>query len=214
MKVATIAVGGPRTVSWQGGEVVTSIFKTPVAGPVMARGNNLEGDRQSDLRVHGGEFKAVYAYAAEHYDWWRATLARELEPANFGENLTISGLDEPDLCIGDVVRVGDAEIEATLPRLPCFKLGIRFGDPLMVKSFAESRRWGIYFRIAKEGRIAAGDPVTIARRDPARLPVYEIARVHVFDRDDKETMRLLATHPRLDPSWRDWLLRRLAGTAT
>lgn len=214
MKVATIAVGGPRTVSWQGGEVVTSIFKTPVVGPVMARGNNLEGDRQSDLKVHGGEFKAVYAYAAEHYDWWRATLTRELEPANFGENLTISGLDEPDLCIGDVVRVGDAEIEATLPRLPCFKLGIRFGDPLMVKSFAESRRWGIYFRIAKEGRIATGDPVTIARRDPARLPVYDIARVYVFDRDDTETMRLLATHPRLDPSWRDWFLKRLAGTAT
>ena len=213
MKVETVAVGGPRTVPWQGGEVTTSIFKTPVAGPVMARGDNLEGERQSDLRVHGGEFKAVYAYAAEHYDWWRATLTRELEPANFGENLTIQGLDEPDLCIGDVVRVGEAEIEATMPRLPCFKLGIRFGDPLMVKSFAESRRWGVYFRIVKEGRIAAGDPVTFARRDPARLPVYEIARVHVFDRGDTETMRLLAAHPRLDPGWRDWFQERLAGEA-
>ncbi len=211
MKVATIAVGLPRTVSWQGGEVVTSIFKTPVAGPVMARGTNLEGDSQSDRRVHGGEFKAVYAYAAEHYDWWRSALGRDLEPANFGENLTISGLDEPDLCIGDVVRVGDAELEATLPRLPCSKLGIRFGDPLMVKSFAESRRWGIYFRIAREGRIAAGDPVAVVRRDPARLPVYEIARVHLFGRHDAKTMRLLAAHPRLDPGWREWFLQRLAG---
>lgn len=214
MKVVTVAVGQPRTVSWQGGQVVTSIYKTPVSGPLMARGQGLEGDRQADLEVHGGEFKAVYAYAAEHYAWWRATLGRELEPASFGENLTIGGLDEPDLCIGDVLRVGDAELEATLPRLPCAKLGMRFGDPRMVKSFAASRRWGIYFRIAGEGRIAAGDPVTIARRDPARLPVYEIARVHLLDRDDAGTMRRLAAHPRLDPGWRDWFLERLAGSPT
>ncbi len=214
MWIETIAVGGPTTVSWQGGEVVTSIFKKPVAGPVMARGHNLEGDRQSDLQVHGGEFKAVYAYAAEHYPWWRSKLARELEPANFGENLTIAGLDEPDLRIGDVLRVGEAELEATLPRLPCFKLGIRFGDPGMVKAFAESRRWGIYFRVAREGRIAMGDIVAIARRDPASVPVYDIARVYLFDRGDADTMRLLAAHQRLDPAWRDWFRERLAGPET
>ena len=214
MRVATVAVGGPRNVPWQGSEVLTSIFKTPVPGPVMARGNNLEGDRQSDLQVHGGEHKAVYAYAAEHYDWWRARLARELEPANFGENLTISGLDEPGLCIGDVVRAGEAELEATQPRLPCFKLGIRFGDPLMVKTFSESRRWGIYFRIAREGRIAAGDAVAVVRRDPARLPVYEVARVYLFDRANRQAMRLLAAHERLPPGWRDWFRKRLAGGAT
>ena len=211
MRVETLAVGEPRSVSWQGDEVLTSIFKTPIPGPVMARGHNLEGDRQSDLQVHGGEFKAVYVYAAEHYGFWRARLARELEPASFGENLTISGLDEPDLCIGDVVRIGDAELEATLPRLPCFKLGIRFGDARMVKAFAQSRRWGIYFRISREGRIALGDAVTIVQRDPARLPVYEIARVYVFDREDLHTMRRLAAHERLDPAWRDWFLRKLAG---
>lgn len=211
MSVETIAVGGPRSVSWQGQEVVTSIFKTPVPGPVLARGHNLEGDRQSDPKVHGGEFKAVYAYAAEHYDFWRAKLARELEPASFGENLTIRGLDEPDLCIGDVVRIGEAELEATLPRLPCFKLGIRFGDPRMVKTFSQSRRWGIYFRIAREGRIALGDAVTIVHRDPARLPVYDIARVYVLDHEDVDTARRLAAHERLDPSWRDWFLKKLAG---
>jgi MOSC domain-containing protein YiiM len=211
MRIATIAVGRPRTVSWKGEEVVTSIFKTPVPGPVIAHRHNLEGDQQSDLRVHGGEFKAVYAYAAEHYDFWRARLGRELEPANFGENLTIRELDELDLCIGDVVRIGDAELEATQPRLPCFKLGIRFGDPGMVKAFAKSRRWGIYFRIAREGRIAVDDTVTIVRRDPARLPVYEIARVYMFDQDDAETMRRLAAHERLEPSWRAWLWKRLAG---
>lgn len=198
-------------MSWKGQEVVTSIFKTPVAGPVMARRHNLEGDRQADLRVHGGEFKAVYAYAAEHYDWWRARLGRELEPAHFGENLTIEDLDERGLCIGDVVRIGDAELEATEPRLPCFKLAIRFGDAGMAKAFADSQRWGIYFRVAREGLISLGDAVTIVRRDPARLPVYEIARVYLLDRDDAETMRRLALHERLDPGWREWFRDRLAG---
>jgi MOSC domain-containing protein YiiM len=148
---------------------------------------------------------------SDPHDFWRARLGRELEPASFGENLTVSGLDEPDLCIGDVVRIGDAELEATLPRLPCFKLGLRFGEPRMVKAFAQSRRWGIYFRIAREGRIAQGDAVTIVHRDPARLPVYEIARVYVFDQDDLDTIRRLAAHERLDPAWRDWFLGKLGG---
>lgn len=211
MRIETLAVGAPRSVSWQGRDVVTSIFKAPIPGPVRARGHNLEGDRQSDLTVHGGEFKAVYAYAAEHYGFWRARLGHDMEPAHFGENLTISGLDEPALCIGDVVRIGEAELEATLPRLPCFKLGIRWGDPRMVKAFAQSRRWGVYFRISREGRIAQGDAVTIVHRDPARLPVYEIARVYMSDREDLDAMRRLAAHARLDPSWRGWFLRELAG---
>lgn len=210
MRVETIAVGGPRTVIWNGKEVVTSIFKTPVPGPVWARRHNLDGDRQSDLQVHGGEFKAVYAYAAEHYDWWRARLGRELEAASFGENLTVRALDEPAVCIGDVVRIGDAELEATEPRLPCFKLGLRLGDPGMVKAFSDARRWGLYFRVAQEGRIAVGDDVAVVRRDPSRLPVYEIARVYVFDRDDRETMGRLAAHERLAPGWREWFRRWLA----
>ena len=212
MRLETIAVGGPRTVTWHGQEVVTCIFKAPVPGPVAVRQHNLEGDRQSDLTVHGGEFKAVYAYAAEHYAYWRAQLARELEPASFGENLTISRFEEPELCVGDVVRIGDAELEATLPRIPCFKLGIRFGDPRMIKAFAQSRRWGIYFRVAREGQIAVGDAVTIVHRDPARIPLYEIARVYVFDQDDLDTMRRLVAHERLDPAWRDWFVGKLAGT--
>jgi len=213
MSIASIAVGGPRTISWNGKEVVTSIFKTPVPGPVRARRHNLEGDRQSDLKVHGGEFKAVYAYAAEHYDWWRARLGRDLEPANFGENLTIRELDESGLCIGDVVRIGDAELEAAAPRIPCFKLGIRFGDPRMVKAFADSRRWGIYFRVAEEGQLAVDDTVTIVHRDPVRVPIPEIARVFLFDRDDAATMRRLAAHERLDPSWREWVSTTLAAPA-
>lgn len=212
MKVETIAVGGPRTVAWQGREVVTSIFKSPVTGPVMARAHNLDGDRQSDLQVHGGEFKAIYAYAAEHYGWWRTRLGRELEPANFGENLTISELDESGLCIGDVVRIGDAELEATQPRLPCFKLGIRFGEASMVKAFADSGRWGIYFRIVREGRIAPSNAVAVIHRDPGRLPVYDIARVYLFDREDGATMQRLAEHERIVPAWKEWFLKRLTGS--
>lgn len=204
MILRTIAVARPRTLVWNGQEVTTSIFKTPVEGPVMVRRHNVDGDRQADLRVHGGEYKAVYGYAAEHYDRWTEELGRELEPAAFGENLTIEGLDEPDVRIGDVFRVGGAELEAAAPRIPCYKLGIRFGDPGMVKRFARAGRWGVYFRVRREGPIEVGDAVTRVARDPDALPVYAIARVHVFERNDLETARRLAGHARLDPAWRTW----------
>lgn len=211
MNVETIAIGQPRIVQWKGDRVQTSIFKTPVLGPVRAVRHNLEGDRQSDLEVHGGEYKAVYAYAAEHYPWWERRLGHRLEPANFGENLTISQFAEPEVCIGDIFRVGGAELEATIPRLPCYKLGIRFADPTMVKKFTQARRWGIYFRVIGEGEISVGDPVEIAERHDARIPVYEVARVYAFDRDDVETLRRLAAHQRLDPAWRAYFEEKLVG---
>lgn len=211
-----MAVGTPRVVSWRGRDVRTSIFKSPVEGPVRVVRHNVEGDRQSDRRVHGGEFKAVYAYAAEHYDWWRSALGRELEPANFGENLTIRDFDERTVSIGDVFRMGDAELEAVAPRLPCSKLGLRFGDPGMVRKFALAARWGIYFRVAKEGSVTAGDPVERIHADPAALPVYELARVFVSDRDDGATIERLVRHDRIDPETRQELrekLRSLTGPA-
>lgn len=214
MRVKSIAVGQPRIVQWQGDEVLTSIFKTPVAGPVKVVPHNLEGDRQSDLEVHGGEYKAVYAYAAEHYHWWEQRLGRELDPANFGENLTISEFAESEVCIGDIFRVGGAELEATIPRLPCYKLGIRFGDPMMVKKFTQARRWGIYFRVAGVGEISVGDRVEIAERHRLRIPVYDVVRVYAFDRDDVGTMRRLAAHERLDPAWRVHFEEKLAGSVS
>lgn len=207
MIIESIAVGGPRTVLWRGEQVVTSIFKSPVEGPVVVRRHNLDGDRQADSRVHGGEYKAVYAYAAEHYDWWKTELGRDLEPANFGENLTIRDFDEPSICIGDVFRAGDSELEAAAPRLPCYKLGIRFGDAGMVKRFAKAGRWGIYFRVRREGHVSAGDPVELIAADPARLPVYEIARIYTSDRGDRAVAGRLAEHERLDPSWRSYFLK-------
>jgi MOSC domain-containing protein YiiM len=209
MTIETVSVGGPRVVRWQGRDVRTSIFKTPVAGRVMVRRHNVDGDRQSDPTVHGGEYKAVYAYAAEDYGWWRRALGRDLEPANFGENLGVRGLSGCDVHIGDVFRAGEAELEATEPRLPCYKLGLRFGDPQMVKTFADARRWGVYFRVVKEGAVAAGDSFEKIREDPARIPVADVARVFVFDRSDTATIGRLAAHERLDPAWREHFVERL-----
>jgi MOSC domain-containing protein YiiM len=213
MRIETVAVGEPRVVPWLGREVRTSIFKSPVAGRVAVRRHNLEGDRQSDPTVHGGEFKAVYAYPAENYDWWERELGRKLEPANFGENLTIRDFDEAAVSIGDVFRVGDAELEAATPRLPCFKLGIRFGDPHMVQKFAEARRFGIYFRVVKEGALSAGDALERIHADPRGLPVPEIARVYFSRRGSGEAMERLAHHERLDPAWRRWFAEKLASPA-
>jgi MOSC domain-containing protein YiiM len=209
--IETVSVGAPRQVRWRDREVLTSIFKTPVAGSVAVRRHNLDGDRQSDLEVHGGEYKAVYAYAAEDYAWWSEALGGELEPANFGENLTVRGLSQIDVRVGDVFRVGSAELEATEPRLPCYKLGIRFGDPLMVKAFADARRWGVYFRVVTEGALSAGDSFERIHADPAAIPVSDVARVFLFDRGDAETIGRLAAHERLDPSWRRSFVERLEG---
>lgn len=214
MKIETVSVGAPRVVRWKGREVITSIFKSPVRGPVRVRRLNLEGDRQADLEVHGGEYKAIYAYAAEDSDWWSAALPRPLEPASFGENLTVRGFEEGAIHIGDVFRAGDAELEATEPRLPCYKLGIRFGDPQMVEAFATARRWGIYFRVVKEGELQSGDVVKRIHSDAEAIPVYDIARVYVFDREDVATMERLASHPRLDPSWKEHFVERLESRKT
>ena len=211
MTIEAVSVGAPRLVAWKNRKVLTSIFKSRVAGPVRVRRHNLEGDRQSDLSVHGGEFKAVYAYAAEDYDWWRGKLGRDLEPANFGENLTVRGLTGAGVHVGDVFRAGDAELEATEPRLPCYKLGIRFGDAGMVRTFAEARRWGAYFRVVTEGEVSAGDSFERIHADPAAIPLPEIARVFLFDRADTAAIERLAAHERLDPSWRDHFVERLSG---
>lgn len=210
MRIETVAVGEPRVVPWLGREVRTSIFKSPVAGRVAVRRHNLEGDRQSDPTVHGGEFKAVYAYSAENYEWWERELGRALEPANFGENLTIRNFDESTVSIGDVFRVGDSELEAVAPRLPCYKLGLRFGDPRMIKSFADARRFGIYFRVVSEGLVGPGDAVERIHADPAAVPVSELARVFLFDRSDSETIERIARHERVDPGTRRELLHALA----
>ena len=161
----SVQVGGPQLYEWLGRQVETSIFKEPVAGPVAVRGHNLEGDEQSDRKNHGGTDKAVYAYAREDLDWWEAELGRPAGNGLFGENLTTSGLDLTNAVIGQVWRVGTAVLQVSEPRTPCWKLGLKMGDPGFPRRSAASRRPGVLLRILAEGVLQAGDPVTL---DPPR----------------------------------------------
>jgi MOSC domain-containing protein YiiM len=172
MKLISISVGRPREVQWQGETVQTSIFKTPVAGRVQVGRFNIQGDEQSDLEVHGGAEKAVYAYPAEHYDYWREQLPGvELPWGAFGENLTIEGLLETGAHIGDRLRAGTAEFVVTEPRMPCYKLALRFGRPDMVKRFMKSGRTGFYLGVLKEGEIGAGDALELVEADQHRISI-------------------------------------------
>lgn len=183
----------------------TGIFKEPVTGPVRVTRHNLDGDRQADLTVHGGEFKAVYAYCADHYAWWAKQLGRDLPFGAFGENLTIEGFPEEEVCVGDTFRIGDVVLQAVQPRMPCFKLGIRFNDPGMIKRFMDSGRLGVYFRIVHEGTLKVGDDVSAVDRDPARFTLAELARMTGEGPRDPERVRTALSLDALPPEWREEL---------
>jgi MOSC domain-containing protein YiiM len=210
MKLISVNVGLPREVAWSGGIVTTGIFKEPVEGPVRVRGLNLAGDGQADLSVHGGTYKAVYAYPAEHYDYWREELSEPgLGWAAFGENLTTEGLDEGAVHIGDRLRIGTAELVVTQPRLPCYKLGIKFGTQEMVKRFLMSRRTGFYFSVAKEGQMESGDRIEIVSAAKGNLTVADITRLYAFEMDDREGLRQAARLEALPESWREYFAEQL-----
>jgi MOSC domain-containing protein YiiM len=210
MKLISVNVGEPKLVVWNGKSVVTGIFKDSVTGKIPLRRLNLDGDRQADLSVHGGVSKAVYAYPLDHYPYWREQYPDlEFAMGMFGENLTIEGLDENELCIGDRVRVGTAELTVTEPRMPCFKLGVRFGHMDVVKRFADSRKPGVYFLVSREGEVEAGDAVEIVERDPRRVSVVDIVRVHLKDKDDADTMRRALEIDVLPAQWREEFRERL-----
>ena len=211
MKVVSINVGLPREVEAQGTLVLTSIFKAPVSGPVRVRRLNVEGDQQSDLKVHGGAHKAVYVYPAEHYTFWRAELpAAALSWGAFGENLTTEGLREDATCIGDRFRIGSAEVVVTQPRMPCFKLGIRFGRPDMVKRFLESGRTGFYLSVSQEGDVSAGDPVTLVARDDGALTVADLVGLYTAERANHDLLRRASELQGLPDGWRDHFRKRLS----
>ena len=164
MQLISINVGLPRQLEWRGEMVTTAIFKAPVSGPVAVKALNIDGDRQADLSVHGGERKAVYAYPSEHYAYWRSELPdADLPPGAFGENLTTAGLLETGVGPGDLLEIGTAAFAVTIPRMPCYKLGLRFGRLDMVKRFWRSRRSGCYLSVLREGTIAAGDSIRVTR---------------------------------------------------
>ena len=215
MRVVSVNVGEPRKVVWRGKMVRTGIFKAPAAGPVALRRLNLDSDRQADLSVHGGAAKAIYAYPVEHYAFWEAALGRRLEWGSFGENLTVEGLPlDGELFLGDRIRVGSAELAVTQPRLPCFKLGIRFDDPLMVRRFLEAGRTGYYLRVRREGTVEAGDDAVLVERDPAAVPVSEITRVYARERDDAVGLRRVLAAAALPDDWRPYFSELLARAET
>ena len=170
MRVLSVNVAVPREVSWRGKPVTTGIYKEPVAGTVPIRTLNLDGDRQADLRVHGGRDKAVYAYPSEFYELWRSERPELAFPrGQFGENLTTEGLRDEDVSVGDRFRVGTAELIVTQPRLPCFKLGIKMGRDEFVTEFLQRGLFGFYLAVAREGEVEAGDPIVALESRPTRL---------------------------------------------
>ncbi|NJL19876.1 MAG: MOSC domain-containing protein [Leptolyngbyaceae cyanobacterium SM1_3_5] len=180
MKLISVCVGLPRQVIWKGKSVTTGIFKQPVAGRVMMRSLNLDGDRQADLTVHGGVEKAIYAYPMEHYAYWQQELPDEALPwGAFGENLTVEGLSETTVNIGDRFRIGTAEVMVTQPRFPCFKLNLKFGRDDMAKRFLNSRLSGIYFSVVQEGEVGAGDAIEQVSRDEHNITVADIVQIYV-----------------------------------
>ena len=210
MKILSVNVGLPREVTWQGKIVTTGIFKEPVNAPVMLRSLNLDGDRQADLAVHGGVSKAVYAYPSEHYPFWRAEFSEMNLPFGmFGENFTTEGLLEESVYIGDRFRIGEAELMVTEPRMPCYKLGIKFGRADIIKRFLVSRRSGLYFAVAREGIVSAGDALQIIGREQQEISVADITRLYAFEKDDLKALRRAIEVNALPESWKGYFRHRL-----
>jgi MOSC domain-containing protein YiiM len=205
VRLVSVNVSSGRTVTWRGKEVHTGIFKEPVAGRILIHRTHVDGDRQADRTAHGGALKAVYAYSLTHYHWWNQTLDRELPFGMFGENLTIAGLDDESVGIGDHFQVGDAILEAAQPRLPCYKLGIRFDDASMTRRFFEAGRYGIYFRVIEEGGVQAGDAVNCVRRESVRVSVPALARMLDISTRDPVLARRALDIRALPPDWASML---------
>lgn len=214
MKLISINVGRPREIFREGRVIRTGIFKTPVCGPVRVNALNIEGDQQADLTVHGGPSKAIYVYPAEHYDYWRKELSdTELQWGSFGENLSTEGLLEKDLNIGDRLCLGSVELVVTEPRLPCYKLGIKFNRDDMVKRFLRSRRTGFYCAVLREGMMSVGDSIGYLSRDENHVTVADITRLYAFDKTDFAAMRRVIEVKALSESWRGYFRQRLDNVA-
>ena|SRR2546421_6765479 len=213
MKLVSVNVGLPREVSWHGRKVTTGIYKQSVAGRVVVRKLNLDGDRQADLSVHGGAYKAVYCYPVEHYAYWKKELpGRELPMGMFGENFTTEGLLEDSVHLGDRFSVGSAELVVTQPRLPCYKLGVKFQSDDMVRRFLASGRTGFYLAVTREGQVGANDEIKVVSRDENEVLVSEITRLYVakrYNADDVASLRRALRVAALPESWKQYFRERL-----
>lgn len=210
-KLVSVNVGMPRDVQWHAKAVYTGIWKTPVDGPVMVRRLNIDGDGQGDLGGHGGEQRAVLVYQTESYDFWRDYLHRaDLVPGHFGENFTVSGLADDEVCIGDRYQIGDAEFEVTQPRVTCFRVGMRLSEPRMPNLLVSQRRPGFYCRVIREGRVRAGDDIERTRRGRHELSVADVDALLYLPGRNLEQLRKIVDVPELSPGWQQSFTEMLA----
>jgi MOSC domain-containing protein YiiM len=206
----SVQVGVPHFVVQNGEEVLTGIFKSPVQKRLQMRALNIEGDRQADLSVHGGRDKAVYAYPSEHYAFWKKELPGvELPWGSFGENLTTQGLTEADVCLGDRFTIGGAEVVVTQPRLPCFKLNLKFQRDDLIKRFLASGRTGFYFRVLREGEIGAGDEIVRVHRDENRVSISDALKIYLGAPGARELRERALRVEHLAAAWREEFMQQL-----
>ncbi len=200
-RILSVNVGGIRQFDYEGRKAQSAIWKLPVTGRVMARGVNLAGDDQADRGAHGGPDKAVYAYAVEDQRWWKTQIGRTVVYGEFGENLTTEGIDITNAFVGERWRVGNALLEVSEPRVPCWRLGVRMGDKNFPRLFARAGRPGTYLRIVSEGDIGASDTIRVLDRPNHDISIGDVFRI--FIRDRREAGRLLAV-PQLSGAWKQW----------
>ena len=214
MQVISVNVSQPRIEIIDGAEVLTGIFKQPVDGPVMLRSLDFDGDGQGDLDAHGGPDRAAYAYPFQHYAYWSRELGHaEWRPGQFGENLTIAGVSEDEVRIGDEFAIGEAVVMVSQPRTPCFKLAHKMGLPEFPKQFLASGRIGFYLRVVREGVIAAGDPVALVKSDPQAFTVRGLSHLRYFERGNVEGFRRAARMEALSEDWRAAFAKMAANAA-
>jgi MOSC domain-containing protein YiiM len=210
MKIISLNVGRPRLVSHNGEPVSTGIFKEPISSRVMMRTLNLDGDRQADLSVHGGATKAVYVYPSEHYEFWKREFPEmDLPWGMFGENLTTTDLLETEINIGDKFRIGAAEVMVTQPRMPCYKLGLKFGRADIIKRFLQSERTGFYLAVLKEGEVGVGDEFEPLAKDGHDVRVSDVTRLYTSEKRNVALLRRAIAVEALPESWRHYFQDRL-----
>lgn len=214
MRLISLNVARPRLILYKGETINTGIFKNPVSGPIQLRTLNLDGDRQADLSVHGGPYKAVYAYPSEHYPFWRQELPGIADGwGMFGENFTTTGLSEEELHIGDRLQIGSSIVTVRQPRMPCYKLAAKFQRDDMIDRFLASGRSGIYFSVEKEGQVAAGDSFEFLSRAQDGITIAEMNALFVRDRYNAGLLEKALNTAALPESWHEYFTRRLAGGA-
>ena len=212
MRLISLNVALPRLTVYNGATINTGIFKQPVSGPVQLRTLNLDGDRQADLTVHGGPFKAVYGYPSEHYEFWRQELpGMNLPWGMFGENFTTEGLLESDLHIGDRLEIGTAGLMVRQPRVPCYKLAAKFHRDDILARFLRSGHSGFYFSVEREGTVTAGDAFAFESREPRAITITEMNRLFSEDKHNRELLEKAMATPDLPEDWRDYLQQRMPG---